>query len=161
MSAPSWCARYIGIPYKEGGRMLISCGPHITQVGGLDCWGLVRFVLLREFGVEVKELEDMTWADHSNDRSLAEAVEREAAQWAEVWRMRSGDAVPQELTRPGDVLLIRLSGYPVHVGVVAQAPWFIHTEEAHDSALADMGELRHVRRIIGVYRHERLNEGSA
>lgn len=39
----NWLDRYIGLPWKIGGREL-----H----GGIDCWGLVRLVMRDEAGID-------------------------------------------------------------------------------------------------------------
>ena len=40
----NWLDRYIGLPWKIGGREL-----H----GGIDCWGLVRLVMRDEAGIDM------------------------------------------------------------------------------------------------------------
>ena len=50
MSRPdNWLDRYIGLPWKIGGREL-----H----GGIDCWGLVRLVMRDEAGIDMP-----SWGD--------------------------------------------------------------------------------------------------
>lgn len=143
---PDWCAAYVGIPYAEAGRSVES---------GLDCWGLLVHVLRSHFGLAVPLYEDRQWHGRAFARELAAFIAQESDAWTCVWRKNSVDPCPPaDLLRPGDGLLIRMEGNPVHVGVVAAWPWFIHTEVQHDSCIDRIDSLKWGRRIQGVYRFE-------
>lgn len=138
--APAWCAQFIGIPYAR-----------------LNCWGLVAHVLRQHFGLPVPLYRGQMFGNtRSENRTLATFIKAEAdgPRWVERWaKPADNDYLPAGLTLdPGDVLLLRMDGLPVHVGVIAAEPWFLHTEEAMDSALAETTSPRWVRRIEGVYR---------
>jgi len=45
-----WAAKYIGHPYKEGGR----------GTDGVDCWGLLCLVYHQEFHIELPEIPGIT-----------------------------------------------------------------------------------------------------
>lgn len=143
---PDWCQPYIGIPYAEAGR---------DPVSGLDCWGLLVHVLRGQFQLAVPLYEDRQWQGRAHAKELAAFITSESASWSCVWQRTATDqAPPPELVRPGDGLLIRMEGNPVHVAVVASWPWFIHTEVQHDSCLDRADTLKWSRRIQGVYRFE-------
>ena len=48
-----WWARYIGLPFQDGGR-----GPH-----AFDCWGLVRDVYARELAVALPSYGEISARD--------------------------------------------------------------------------------------------------
>lgn len=130
-------ADYIGIPFLTHGR---------TREG-LDCWGLVRLVYHERFGIDLPSLAE-GYADATLDRSgVCSLVEAERPAWILV--------TPGE-EQPGDVVLLRLRGLPVHVGVVTRPGWMLHvtagvetTEERFDDGLWKL-------RVAGVFRHRAL-----
>lgn len=137
----------MGIPYADAGR---------SRETGLDCWGLLVHVLRTKFGLPVPLYEDKQWHGRAHARELGAFIEGEALSWVCLWRKTSACLeVPADLEiRPGDGLLMRMEGNPIHVAVVAERPWFIHTEVQHDSCLDRMDSLKWARRIQGVYRFE-------
>lgn len=145
---PAWVSRYVGIPYIDRGR-----GPD-----AYDCWGLVRLIMAERFGVELPRFDELYWTDLSYCRELGRRVDATAQGFDCVWLNRGNELPPLDQLRPGDVLLMRLSGSPVHVGVIASTPWFVHTEVAQDSCVDSLDGLRWSRRVYGVYRHECARE---
>lgn len=133
----AWAAAYVGIPFLERGRDRAGC----------DCWGLARLVLGERFGVDVPSYTS-DYESVADTRKLAALAERSRADgWVEV-------ALPE--ARPGDVLLLRLSGLPIHVGLVVAPGWMLHTKKATDSVLDRFGGLAWRNRVLGAYRHEDL-----
>lgn len=123
--------RYVGTPFLAGGR----------QHGGLDCWGLVRLVLLEEFGIDVPAYGGLPC-------SVAEPIEREIDGWINIEVGRA---------RPGDVLWLRTGARTDHVGIIARRGRMLHTTprtgvvlERYEAPPWWPG------RIVGVYRHPDL-----
>jgi len=157
-----WAAEYIGLPYKDGGR----------DRAGIDCWGLLRLVRMeRVRNAPVLPAYDGLGYDSFRERAAvgheAEQGRRQklAAFMAEhmrsdqAWRRLDVDPHPSQaatwsLAEPGDGVLLRFMGHPIHVGVCVGAPWFLHIEEGIDSASERWDEARWVNRLIGVYRWE-------
>lgn len=100
----NWNA-YINIPYVENGR----------SKDGADCWGLVRLVYQNEFGITLPALSEVYAAD---DRGAA--VEESLALHKESWVKREGTP------KTGDVVLFRIMGEPVHVGIALSEGSFLH-----------------------------------
>ncbi len=88
-------ARYVGIPYVSKGRTYDGC----------DCWGLLRLVYLEQLGVELPSYADDN-ADAAEVSETRRVVEAKRDSWERV-------AIP----RPGDAVLMKIHGEPVHVGV--------------------------------------------
>lgn len=102
MSAATWPAAYIGLPFATGGR----------DRHGLDCWGLVRLVLADLRGLDVPDMHDAA------DRDRAELLALGRAAWREI-------AI--EEVREGDVLVFRaLPGDPLHAGIALDAARMLH-----------------------------------
>lgn len=130
---PGWVSRYVGLEFEERGR-----GP------AYDCWGLVRLVLWEVFGIAVPSHAD-GYDDHKDLERLGALIEDgKAAQWAEV---AVGEA------RPGDVLLLRMKGLPIHVAILVAAGWMLHTRKSHNAVLERFEGLAWGRRVLGIYRH--------
>lgn len=147
MADIGWCSKYVGIPFVEGGR-----DPAI----GLDCWGLYRYVLVDHFGIEVAAYEEHRLCDGGGGSELAAFMSSELWRWDLIWhKSMPNDVMPLDLElRPADGLLIRMDGVPMHVGVIAEAPWFLHTEISTCCHLDEITSPRWRRRILGVYRIE-------
>ena len=132
-SIPSWAAEYIGLPFCAHGR----------SRNGADCWGLVRLILAGRFGLVLP--------------SYAEGYET-VEDAAEIGRLIRGEMVswrpvPWEAARAGDVVLMRLLGQPMHVGVVVAPGWMLHIEDGIDSCLERYDGAKWRRRVLGIYRH--------
>ena len=140
---PEWVANYIGIPFYLGGRGL----------NGADCWGLVRLVMTNQFGIKLpshsttyEELDPTElWA------TLSHLLVAEKNAHPETWK----PIILNEICS-GDLLLIRMRGYAVHVAIVVANGWMLHTEEGLDSVCEQFRGSRWQHRILGAYRHVRL-----
>lgn len=85
----TYATKYIGLPYRAG---------------LFDCWGLVRKVYKEEYGINLQEIP----IDVENLRQLITAIEQtpERNNWKRV-------TIPNE----GDIVLMRQSRHPIHVGI--------------------------------------------
>jgi len=126
---------YIEVPFKEGGR----------DLSGWDCWGLCWYVARAEFGLElpVYSREYTTPLDY---RALRHLINTERTQ---SWR-----EVPLGKERPGDVLVIRLRGQPIHVGLVIGGGRMLHCEASVGSVVESYEGPLWRNRIMGVYRYD-------
>lgn len=68
-----WAAKYIGLPYKEGGR-----GPDT-----FDCWGLVRWIYEQEFQILLPDYPGISSASVSGGRHTAARLSLES-EWSRV-----------------------------------------------------------------------------
>ncbi len=91
---PHFANKYIGRPWVAGAQ-----GPD-----SFDCWGLVRFVLLHEYGYNVPPVN----INPNNLRDVLSAFHADLAFQAFV-----------EVDKPqdGDVVLMRQAKNPVHAGI--------------------------------------------
>lgn len=129
---PGWVRRWIGLPFKLGGR-----GP-----GSFDCWGLARAVLEAEFGIRLPRY-DRGYPKTEGDRAALAALVRDGMPgWYEIERPAAGDLV-----------LLRHGSHACHIGVVVGRGWMLHIEQGIDSALDRTDGLRWSRRLVGFYRY--------
>jgi cell wall-associated NlpC family hydrolase len=132
---PAWVSQYIGLPFKEGGR----------DRGGLDCYGLLRLVINEQFGGSVPLYQGIAYRPGEDRNLLAHLMDE---------RLRHWEPIPQGLEQPGDGMLLRVMGRPIHVGIVVAPGWMIHIEKDSDSIAERFGpESRWKQRLLGFYRH--------
>jgi probable lipoprotein NlpC len=129
---PAWCENYVGIRFVQHGR----------DRAGFDCWGLTRYVLEAEGGIA-----DLPDYGARYDRVRTPAV-------AEIFE----DELPRHWIRVGDmqafdIVVFRVRGRPMHVGVVVADGWFISIDQGTDSTLERLDSSRWTGRLEGVYRH--------
>lgn len=138
-----WSDKYIGIPFREGGR----------DEKGCDCGGLVLLILRREKGIHARDV-NMTYARrdfHTRDghKRLAEAV----AECLREWRELPPGALPQ----PFDLALYAVpDGSESHCGCVVTPYRMIHVERGRGARLMDISPKFEGYRLAGLYRHEQL-----
>lgn len=141
MSIPSWASNYVGVPFLDGGE----------SFEGADCWGLLCMVLEREYGVLVNDFECRP--QYGTKPEEIEAVRRfgemhtKSSQWVKV-RLHN--------IKPGDGILLRIAGLPMHVGI-ALGNWnMLHTEKGIGSCVEKFSSPLWRNRVIGAYRHADL-----
>jgi len=133
-SVPDWVAEYVGLPYLAGGR----------DRTGLDCFGLCLLVWRERFGLDVPLYGGVTW-EVANSAKVGEFIEGE---------VRAGwEPIEAGAEQPGDVVLMRLRGHPIHVGVVVGCGMMLHCHDTADAAVEDYGTLQWSRRILGFHRY--------
>lgn len=127
---------YIGIPYANRGR----------DRDGLDCWGLVQLWHSEQLGVCIP---DYLWAYTSaeDQGSVSNAIEENKenkANWIKV-------SEPEY----GDVLVFKIMGHPIHVGIMLEGDDFLHAFKGTQSCLERLTSLSWSRRLSEVYRWAR------
>lgn len=131
--------RWIGVPYRAGGR-----GPDAW-----DCYGLVASVL-RAWGMDVPLWAGLDGRD-SAERGRVMAALRDTA--GSGWR-----AVAPGDVRRGDVPLLRVAGAAAHCGVIVETipgPVMLHVLAGPIGAcLAPLDTAPWRQRWVGTYRYQ-------
>ena len=129
--------QYIGLPFKTCGR---------SREEGLDCWGLVRLIYKEQFSIDLPSYND-EYNDSHNNLQTSSTIQKHWGEWLKV---------PLEEARPGDVIVLRLSGFPTHVGLVIGNNKMLHIIEGTDSVIEDYQSRLWEKRVLGIFRHERM-----
>lgn len=139
MIPPDWASNYIGIPYK----------PHGRSRHGSDCWYFIHLVLKEQFGVTVPTYDGVSYEQESDRERIADYMntQRELN-----WRRIDPCDV-----KPGDVVLFRMLGVPIHVGVMCAEGLFLHCERGCNSCVERLQSSAWKRRIEGFYRPRNLS----
>lgn len=131
---PTWARDYVGVPFLAHGR----------DARGWDCWGMFRYIEGRHFGLDLPSYAG-EYADDLEHEEVAAAIARNMP---EAWR----EVQPDEAVA-GDGVLLRISGSPMHVGLVLDPPWFLHVIEGTETCVERWDAPKWSRRFLGVYRH--------
>lgn len=135
LTVPSWCARYVGLPYKPGGR---------TR-DGLDCWGLCSLIWAEEFGRPIPEYDGPFWRPGASAEEVAKAAEAFAARFT---------PVPFGEERCGDGIMLRMRGAVMHIGMVIIPGTMLHIEAKADACLESYRSTIWAPRATAIYRYE-------
>lgn len=139
----AWSDKYIGQPWRDGGR---HDAPGLE--GGVDCWGLLRWVYAAELNVLLPSWRE-AYATADDGALAAGLIDAHRQDWSLVAEQR-----------PFDAVLMRKGPHACHVGIVASS-WsggcaFLHVDSDSPAALARSDDPRWRRRIIAYYRYLRL-----
>jgi len=137
-----WPAAYVGIPYKLRGR----------SRGGLDCWGLVRLVMLEQKGIELP-LYDTVNSTMAEAVSSAVNAERGCGDWVQVSsdNRREFDFI---VMRTAIREFGRMVSADMHIGMTAPQGMILHVQEGDSAVMQPFKALKN--RIAGIYRHKEL-----
>jgi cell wall-associated NlpC family hydrolase len=133
---PSWLSRYVGLPYRHGGRSL----------DGLDCLGLVQLVWQEQFGVPLPPYDGPRWGLCRNREDIGAAA---------VAYAKSFVTIPKGEEQLGDGILIRTRGLPLHAALVVGDGLMLHIEEGNYSCIARYNSFEWASRIASFYRYAR------
>jgi len=134
MPVPIWAGHYIGLPFSDHGR----------DRSGLDCWGLVRLVLGEQFGVALPSYANEYQRSTQVDK-ISALIGREASKWKLV-------AAGSEAC--GDVVVLRIRGKPMHVGLVLGDRQMLHIESGINSVIERYSGSNWAERVSGFYRYK-------
>ena len=110
---------------------------------GADCWGLVRLLYSRERGIN--NLPDLS-RQYNNTRdkiNIPSLVDHERQQWKRVQN-------PKE----GDVIVLKIGGIPIHVGMMIDSEKFIHVSMGINACVEKVDSIVWGNRVDGYYRYE-------
>lgn len=126
---------YIGTPYED-----------------LDCWHLVREILVRECSISIPALG---YLDPKHAGSLLSHCERDYKRFSEEW-------AEVQTYQAGDLLLFLDRGLPSHAGLVINASQFIHTQPYTGAVVERLTDAYWRSRIYAAYRHRsRAGDGNS
>jgi hypothetical protein len=129
-----WTNKYVGIDFVDKGR----------DLSGADCWGLGKLILEKEKNLIVPSYLD--YIDTEDIKNINQLISQHSVvDWIKV-----------EEEKEFDFVLMRMRGFPAHVGVVVKPGLMIHTEKGLNACLEDYKCSKWSRRIIGFYRHKKL-----
>jgi cell wall-associated NlpC family hydrolase len=101
-------------------------------------------VLGEQFGIAVPQYEGVSYETENDRAHIAQYMnEQRELHWK---RIDPGEA------RPGDVILFRMLGVPIHVGVLCGNDLFLHCERGCNSCVERLQSSAWKRRIEGFYR---------
>jgi len=122
----------IGIPYLDRGRTLKGC----------DCWGLAVIVLREFFKLNIPHFS----GEYDSVEEL-EGVQKTYMEKKDLF-----ENIAFDNRQPGDLIVMRIKGMPVHVGVVIDQTYMIHTLPGHESVRERYEAPTWAKRIEGIYR---------
>lgn len=126
--------RYLEIPFLDGGR----------SFNGADCYGLVRLIHMSE---NIGQLPEFCGIGAKETLKIRSAVSDNQCNCSE-WKKVENDV------KFGDVVLLKINGAPVHVGMMLDAKKFIHISDKIDCSIDSLSTSRWRTRIEGIYRHQ-------
>jgi len=129
-------SKYIGIPFEDKGR----------TIDGLDCWGLLWLIFKEQFNIEIPTFLD-EYPTATNFPQIGKLIGDNIYTWIEIER---------DIRKVGDVILLRLFGYPVHVGILVNKQQMIHVFKGTNTCLQRINSIVWKKRIQGIYRHPNL-----
>lgn len=133
MNIPDWSKKYIGLKFKEHGR----------DADGVDCWGLAVMIYKDAFNIDLPsfstQYENTKSADQINDIVISES-----SKWIKI---NSGSE------QIGDIILVRMRGVPMHVGLVLGDGYMVHSAHGIDTVIENYKRISWKDRVVGVYRH--------
>lgn len=116
--------------------------PQGRDRSGLDCWGVVYLAYRELLNHPLPSYtESYTREDLKNYGHLGDLISSHLPGWEKV-----------EVGQPFDVVLMRLRGRPIHVGLVTRKGHMLHIEEDISVCEEEYGSTIWKNRIIGIYR---------
>lgn len=140
-----WVNDYMRIPFVTDGRDRRGC----------DCWGLVRLILREQAGIEISDYAGTSTEDvRTVNRNMASDSAQPPWQCViEPGQERKFDVVLMSRTIRTDR---GAANVPMHVGLITEPGWMIHTEKHVNTTHVRMDGPGVQRKVLSIHRHEQL-----
>lgn len=153
LTSLEFATRAIEVPFVSEGR----------GWKGWDCWGLLYNYFKDVHGLSLPSY-DFAYEHLSGQAKwdFVEATYREQKAVAHEWIPLAGDNksvvefLDRRLEQVGDVFMIRRRGRLMHVGVIVEPGWFLHSERQGGTHKSEYGAPIWRRFLIELYRHREL-----
>jgi len=128
---PNWV---FTLPYVEGGR----------DRSGVDCWGLIIVLYQHYFNVKLPDYSNITLPSLDDCENTSHKLEEKLLE----------QSMFEEVEEPkfGDVVILKVLGYPIHIGFVLDSKRMIHTGRSHGVTIEKFTEKKWINKIVGFYR---------
>ena len=125
---------YVGIKWVYRGR-------EIDRDGGLDCYGLVRLFYKNEYSIELPKWDVIASSDNPQvTDNLVKSNDLE----------HDHPFVETITPKTGDVVLMNILGFPVHVGIFVNDKYLLHSRQ--QSSLSEIVSFdKWSKRVDGYY----------
>jgi cell wall-associated NlpC family hydrolase len=129
-------ARYIGLPFTPTGDSL----------DGINCWNLHCLILKECCGVELPTYRSL-YKDAKDARGIKDAVAH--AEQSGCWK--------RNVSAPKiyDLVLLRVRGFPWHIGTYIGDRTMINANEGACSCLERVDGMKWANNVLGYWRHEK------
>jgi len=128
-----WWDEYIGIPFAEKGR----------DKQGFDCWGLVRHVYDKHCGILLPSYDKIYNSTVNDGKDIsAKIIEQTNKEWESVTKALEFD-----------VIILRVRGLPMHVGLVTRPDYMIHCQQGVGVSHENYTGARWANRVMGFVRY--------
>lgn len=124
-SAPDY-SNYIGLPYRW------------TEGEGLNCWELVELIMVEVFQVKPPYVEF-----DGIKENVAPLFVNQLSHWKQIDKGEH---------KEGDLVLLKVIGYPAHCGIMINKRSMIHTLKNSGSVIEQIDSYKWRNRLIGFYR---------
>jgi cell wall-associated NlpC family hydrolase len=132
-------SKYISIPYKDNGR----------DEKGVDCWGLARLFYQQELNIELPSYTG-EYSSAEERKEVSSTINRHRGSWKVV------DCGKEQF---GDIVILKLVGLPLHIGVVLGDKKMIHTLKGSGTIIESYDSRIWQNRIFGFVRHKEIENG--
>ncbi|MCE7028483.1 NlpC/P60 family protein [Jiella avicenniae] len=133
-----WSTPYIGLPFEARGR----------EVRGLDCYGLVRLVLLEMHRIALPSFAE-AYVNCAERKMIAAALDAGERDLPLRPFCRGEEA-------PFDIVEFVRAGISDHVGIVVERGRMLHIEAGKESVIERYDVGKWLPRLKGFYRHRDL-----
>lgn len=132
-------SNYIQIPYVDNGR----------DKRGVDCWGLARLFYWNEFGIILPSYTG-EYSSAEEKKEVSDTINKHRGCWLEV---QQGDETF------GDIIILRLAGFPLHIGIILGNKKMLHTLKGCGTTIENYDSRIWKNRIFGFVRHKERLDG--
>ena len=137
---PEQQRKYLRIPFKSGCRGFDGC----------DCGGLVWLIFKNELNIELPDWTELYSGTRiENSLELAETVSTVLGE--------NATEVEFEDRQPYDVISFRIGSEPIHVGLVLDKKYFMHTMQGLTRVVIErFASPQWSKRVTGCFRHDSM-----
>jgi cell wall-associated NlpC family hydrolase len=139
---PAWVGPWIGVRYDADAKPKSLEEAHRI---GAYCWSFFALAIRSQFGVSIDEYDGPLYHGRRTAREVGEAADAFAQRFRKI-----EDGAEQA----GDAILLRMTGVPIHIGLVVAPGLMLHIEEGCDSAWERYRDRTWKDRIVAFHRAE-------